>query len=198
MVAAVRAGASLRQTARRFDVSLSTLQTWLQRAHGQRLDRVDWSDRPRGPHQPPRRTPADLEELIVTLRRQLRQDSDLGEYGAEAIHHALLDCGIAEPPVPRTIHHILRRRGLLDARPRIRRPPPPPGWYLPDVADRRAELDSLDMVEGLALEGGVEVQVLTAVSLHGGLAGAWPMTAVTAKTTVETLLEHWRQVGLPD
>jgi putative transposase len=198
MVAAVRAGASLRQTARRFGVSLSTLQAWLQRARGQRLDRVDWSDRPRGPHHPPRRTATDVEELIVILRRQLRQDSDLGEYGAEAIYQALLDRGIPDPPVPRTIHRILRRHGLLDVRLRVRRPPPPRGWYLPDVAAGRAELDSLDMVEGLALEGGIEVQVLTAISLHGGLVGAWPMTAVTAKTAAQTVLEHWREVGLPD
>lgn len=197
MVAAVRAGASLRQTARRFGVSLSTLQHWLQRAAGQRLDRVDWSDRTPGPRCSPQRTTAAVEDLIVDLRHQLRQTSDLGEYGAAAIHRELLARGFADPPVIRTIHRILQRRGLLDGQRRQRRPAPPLGWYLPEVADRRLELDSFDMIEGLALQGGVEVQVLTAISLHGGLAGAWPMTAVTAKTTAETLLEHWRAVGLP-
>jgi len=197
MVAAVRAGASLRVTARRFGVSLSTLQAWLQRARGRRLDRVDWADRPRGPRRPPRRTPAALEDLVVDLRRRLRQTSDLGEFGAEAIHRELLAQGVPDPPAVRTIHRILERRGLLDGQRRPRRPPPPLGWYLPEVAARRVELDSFDMVEGLALEGGVEVQVLTAVSLLGGLVGAWPMASVTAKTAAETLVGHWRQVGLP-
>src|SRR5579871_3978432 len=197
MVAAVRAGASLRQTARQFGVSLSTLQHWVQRASGQRLERVDWSDQTPGPRCSPQRTTAAVEELIVDLRRHLRQTSDLGEYGAAAIHRELLARGLADPPAIRTIHRILQRRGLLDGQRRQRRKAPPAGWYLPEVAARRVELDSFDMVEGLALQGGVEVQVLTAVSLHGGLAGAWPMAAVTAKTTVETLLEHWRHVGLP-
>lgn len=197
MVAAVRAGASLRQTARRFGVSLSTLQHWVQRAAGQRLDRVEWSDRIPGPRRSSQRTSADLEELIVDLRRQLRHTSDLGEYGAAAIHRELLARGFLAPPVIRTIHRILQRRGLLDGQRRQRRPAPPAGWYLPQVAARRLELDSFDMIEGLALAGGVEVQVLTAISLHGGLAGAWPMAAVTAKTTVETLSQHWQQVGLP-
>jgi len=199
MVAAVRAGAPLRPTAERFGVSLSTLQTWVHRAAGQRLDRVDWSDRPCGPRHVPHRTPTEQEELIVDLRRWLRDSSPLGEYGAEAIYHELRRRGIADPPVPRTIHRVLQRRGLLDGRRRQHRPAPPTGWYLPDLARRRAELDSVDVVEGLVIQGGTEVQVLTAVSLHGGLIGAWPCGAsITAKFTAATLLNHWREVGLPD
>lgn len=199
MVAAVRAGASLRSTADRFGVSLSTLQTWVQRAAGKRLDRVDWTDRPRGPRHVPHRTPAEQEDLIVDLRGFLRDTSPLGEYGADAIFHELCNRGVADPPVPRTIHRVLERRGLLDGRRRQRRPPPPTGWYLPDVARRQTELDSVDVVEGLVIEGGTEVQVLTAVSLHGGLVGAWPCAAsITAKITVAALLGHWREVGLPD
>ena len=97
----------------------------------------------------------------------------------------------------RTIGRILARRGALDAGRRIRRPPPPPGWYLPDVAGCRGELDSFDIVEGLALEGGIRLEVLTVVSLHGGLPGSWPQPLVTAKTTVAALLEHWRACGRP-
>lgn len=197
MVAAVRRGQSLRAVARQFHVALATVQYWVRHAAGHRLDRVDFADQSPGPTISPRRTSNTLENLILDLRRQLREDSPLGEFGAEAIHRELQARGIANPPVPRTIHRILQRRGLLDARPRLRRPPPPSGWYLPEVAARRAELDSIDMIEGLALEGGIEVQVLTAISLHGGLAGAWPMPSVTAKTAVETLDRHWRKVGLP-
>ncbi len=191
MVAAVRAGAPLRPTARRFGVSLSTLQQWVRRARGQRLDRVDWSDQAPGPRRSSQRTDAVLEEWIGELRRQLRQTSDLGEYGAAALRREWLDPGFPDPPVTHTIHRILRRRGRLDGPRRQRRPAPPPGWYLTEVAARRVERDRFDRIEGLALEGGAEVQTLTAVSLHGGLA------AVTAQTSVETLLGHGRQVGLP-
>jgi hypothetical protein len=108
----------------------------------------------------------------------------------------------------RTIGRILLRRGALDGRQRVRRPPPPPGWYLPDVAAGKAELDSFDIVEGLVIRssgGGttgkrppVGIEVLNGVSLHGGLVASWPHAGtVTAKSTMAALLEHWRAFGLP-
>jgi hypothetical protein len=60
------------------------------------------------------------------------------------------------------------------------------------VAEQAAELDSFDVVEGLVIEGGSHVEVLTGVALHGGLVAAWPMPAVTAQTALDALLEHWR------
>lgn len=197
MVAAVRQQQSIRSVARRFGVNTSTVVYWVERAKGQRLDRVDWEDRSRAPHHT-RRTEAALEEQVLRLRRQLRQDSDLGAYGAEAIQQALRAEGLADPPSIRTIHRILQRRGALDGRRRVRRPPPPRGWYLPDLAKGRVELDSFDIVEGLALQGGLQVEVLNGLSLHGGLPVSWPVAApVTAKMAVMSLVEPWREVGLP-
>jgi predicted transcriptional regulator len=88
MAAAVRRGHSQHAVARRFGVSLATVQDWLDRARGQRLDRVDWSDRshaPRAPH----RTDRAIEDLVLSPRRELAETSDLGACGAKAIHHAL-------------------------------------------------------------------------------------------------------------
>ena len=59
-------------------------------------------------------------------------------------------------------------------------------------------MDSIDIVEGLAIKDGPYLEVLNAVSLHGGLVGSWPHEgAVTAVWVVEALIEHWRGVGLP-
>ena len=60
MVAAVRRGTPLREVARRHKVALATVQFWVARAAGQRLDRVDWADRPDGPRTPANRSPRDL------------------------------------------------------------------------------------------------------------------------------------------
>jgi hypothetical protein len=68
---------------------------------------------------------------------------------------------------------------------------------LPDVADGRAELDSFDGVEGLVIQGGIPVEVLNGISLHGGLVMSWPHTVITAQFTVAALIVHWRAVGLP-
>jgi hypothetical protein len=193
----VRRGQSLRAVAKQFGVGVATVVYWVQRAKGQRLDRVDWSDRSRAPHQT-RSTATDLEDLVLKTRRELAQ-SDLGASGADAIRQALLDQGVAQVPAVRTINRILGRRGALDSRQRTRRPPPPKGWYLPDVAKVLAELDSIDIVEGLVIKDGPHVEVLNAVSLHGGLTASWPVESpVTSELTVQSLVEHWRAVGLPD
>jgi hypothetical protein len=59
------------------------------------------------------------------------------------------------------------------------------------------ELDSFDIVEGLVIRGGTNVEVLNGMSLHGGLPASWPKGTITAKTVVKALLQHWRRHGLP-
>lgn len=195
MVTAVHRGASLREVAQHFGVAAATVWRWVQRAAQQRLDRVEWTDRPSRPRHT-RRTAAALEDGVLSLRRDLRH-SDLGQFGALAIRQALEARGLETIPCVRTIGRILERRGALDAYRRIRRPPPPRGWYLPEVAAQRAELDSFDTIEGLVIQGGQPVEVLNVISLHGGLVGSYPVGVVSAKIVVEMLLDHWRQFGLP-
>src|SRR5215475_7088804 len=191
MVEAVRQGTSPRQVADRCGVALRTVQRWVARAGEQRLDRVDWSDRPCGLPTPVNRTERQLEDLVLAIRQHLRDTSDLGEFGAAAIRQELLAQGVADPPSIRTIGAILQRRGALDYHRRVRRPPPRPGWYVPAVADGRAELDSFDIVEGRVIQGGTAVEVRNGLSLHGGLAVSWPQSVITANFVVEAVVEHW-------
>jgi len=195
MVAAVRRGASQRSVAIQFGVALRTLQRWFERAKGRRLDRVDWSSRSRAPTRTGR-TKAATEQRVLAIRRWLKDRSALGEYGAAAIRREMEAREIEPCPSIPTIGRILQRRGVLDGRKRTRRPPPQ-GWYLPDVAAKKVELDSFDTIEGLAIRGGPHLAVLTGVSLHGGLVAAWPARSVSAKSTLDALVEHWREVGLP-
>jgi len=194
----VRRGRSLRSVAREFGVALRTVQRWVFRAGSERLDRVVWSDRPRGGSRKKIATSSRMENLILRIRKQLRDESDLGEFGAAAIHRALAERGSKKIPSPRTIGRILLRRGALDGRRRVRRPPPPKGWYLPRVATQQGELDSFDFVEDLRLRGGTPVNILTGIGLHGGLCGAWVRPSWTANFTAKTLIDHWREHGLPD
>lgn len=133
------------------------------------------------------------------MRQALREESVLGEYGPVAIRRELEHRADLPGPLPavRTIARILERRGALDAKRRVRRPAPPAGWYLPDVRHRLVELDSFDVIEGLRLKGGIELDILTGISLHGGAVTAWPTTGVSARLTVASLDEHWRGLGLP-
>lgn len=198
MVALVQAGRSRRSVARAFHVSLATVQLWVARAGDQPLDDVDWSDRTSARRRGPG-IPAALEDLILDLRQELRATSDLGEFGAVAIRRALAERADLIWPVPavRTIGRVLERRGVLDGQRRVRRPAPPAGWYLPDLALRLGELDSFDVVDGLYLEGQPELGILTGISLHGGLPDAWPAFGMRVGQVVPAVVDRWRTEGLP-
>jgi len=195
-VAVVRRGCSQRAAAARYGVALCTVQRWCQRARGQRLDRMDWTDHSSAPRRT-RRTLAAAEQQVLTIRRWLKKHSVLGECGATAIWQEMENRGIKDRPSIRTIGRILLRRGALDSRRRTRRPAPPKGWYLPEVAAERADLDSFDTIEGLAIHGGPHFTVFTGISLHGGLVTASPERQLSAKTVVDLLRAHWKEVGLP-
>lgn len=196
MVLAVRKGASMREAAGLYHFGLATVHYWVKRAGDQSLNHVDWNDRPSAPHRV-QRTDRATEDLVLMIRRELKETSVLGEYGAPAIYRELLDRGRPNPPSIRTIGRVLERWGALDSRRRVRHQPPPTGWYLADVAQGHSELDSFDVVEDLVIEGGTHVDVLNGISLHGGLVASWPDTSIPATKVVDALTEHWRVYGLP-
>jgi hypothetical protein len=183
---------------------MSTVQLWVRRSQDVPLDQlaqIDWADGSHAPRHQAKQTPVDIERRILELRDELARASVLGEYGAVSIHQSLAqDACVPLQTVPSisTINRILGRHGIFDVKRRVRRPPPVSGWYLPQVARRKAEIDETDGVEGLVLEGGPEVYVLNLISLHGGLCASWPTLSVTAALTCACLLAHWRAWGLPD
>ncbi len=196
-MALLREGSSQRAVARRLGVSLRTVQHWAKRARDLDLDQVDWSDHRTWARESARRTPREVEDLILRTRRELREESVLGEFGAQAIRRELLDRQVESVPATRTIGRILERRGALDGRRRIRHQAPQRGWYLRDLAEKRAEMDLVDYVEGLVIQGGIDVVVLNLIALHSGLVASWPRAEKSAQTVREALVEHWRAFGLP-
>ena len=175
---------------------MSTAAYWVARARGKRVDRVQFDSRKTG--RAWNRTPGDMEQRILSVRNVLRKESVLGEYGPDAIGLALQHKQAREPVPSRvTIYRVLVRRGALDGVHRQRRPAPPKGWYLPDLACGRAELDSFDFIEDLKIAGGPLIDVLTSTSLHGALAEAWIMERPSARATLQALVERWRRDGLP-
>lgn len=196
MLKAVRAGESIRQVAERFHVSPSQVQFWVKRCRGKRLDRCDVADVRRGPRAPWNRVPPSVEREVLEVRQRLKVDSILGEYGAPAIHQAMLHAAVVPVPAVATISRILLRRGAVDAVRRQRRPPPPKGWYLPEVARGHAEVDCFDVIVDLKIETGPWFSVLTAIALLGGQVQAWPREQLGSPGVVQCLLAHWRELGM--
>jgi hypothetical protein len=194
MVQLVRQGRSLKAVARQFHVSSATVWLWVERARDQRLDRVPFANRK--PGRAWNRTAAELESNILDVRRALRESSVLGEYGARAIE-AEFKAQQRVVPAPATINRVLARHGVLDRARRLRRPPPPKGWYLPIVAAGRAELDSFDWIEDLKIAAGPLVQVLTGIALWASQPDAWPEEAIRTETVLSRLAGRWQSLGLP-
>ena len=196
MISAVRKGRSFREVARAFQVHPKTVARWVKRAGDGRLNRLDLADRSHRPHAIAK-TDARSERSVLEAREALKK-SDLGEYGPAAIHRELVEQGVSSPPGTVTIWRILQRHGALDGRQRIRRPAPPRGWYLPDVAKGSCDIDSFDIIEDLSIEAGPTVDILTANSVLGRLPGAWPTEAqITARFTLSAIVGHWQTNGLP-
>ena len=199
MVAMVRQGESQRAVARRFGVTLHTVQRWLARADGLGLEAVDWSERSHAAHKIANKTPTDVEQKICALRKELESSAALGFSGAQSIHEALqkLEEQIASPSV-RTIGRILRRKGLLDRPRRIRNAAPPAGWYLSGLVGRSVDLDCFDVIEDLRMDGFGLLQVFTARALWAPLAEAWPAKVASTTFIIEALQAHWKRNGLPE
>jgi hypothetical protein len=68
---------------------------------------------------------------------------------------------------------------------------------LPAVAQRKAELESFDVVEDLRLEGGPLLSVFTGRALWRGDAMAWPLAECVTEDLAACLLAHWGKAGLP-
>lgn len=84
---------SLRETARRLSVSRNTVRKWVRRY--QEFGEVGLQDRSRRPKRSPRRTPPEVEERVLRLRKERG-------WGRRRIAHVL---GLPEG----TVRHILRR-----------------------------------------------------------------------------------------
>jgi hypothetical protein len=175
---------------------VNTVSLWVTRSAGQRLDRFSFADHKRG-RAWNRILPA-LEQHILQTRVHLRLSSVLGEYGADAIDRALHQEPEGKRVSRATINRVLKRHGATDAHGRVRRPAPPKGWYLPEVAAGRAEVDCFDFIEDLKIAGGPLVNVLTGKSLQGALTDAWILAQLSAKDCVSCLLRRWQRDGLPD
>ena len=198
MVMAVRRGKSVRAVARLFHVSPPTVQRWVAKAKGQRLDRASFANASKAPKRVANRTSLEVEQTVLRIRQHLKAESPLGEFGASAIRREMQGRKLTPLPGLRTLNRILERNGALDYRRRLRRPPPPKGWYLPDLGKQQAELDEFDFVQGLAIRGQSDIEVFNVVSLHGGLVGSIPDAPYDTRLTIAAMLQHWREVGLPD
>src|SRR5512146_848866 len=103
VVRAGQPGQKLAPLCREFGITRPTGYLWVQRYEGQGIAGI--AEHSRRPHHSPQRTPAELEQYVIRLRRE-RPD-----WGAPKLQILLQRAGIEL--APRTVHRILVRAGLV-------------------------------------------------------------------------------------
>ena len=102
---AVQEGVNRRELCRRFGISPSTGYALLARHASE--GRAALVPRSRRPHASPTRTPSQLEQAVLALRREHPA------WGGRKIARRLRDQGCGEVPAPSTVTSILHRHGLI-------------------------------------------------------------------------------------
>jgi len=175
-------GRSYREVARAHGVSKSWVGKLVARYRAGGYGAI--APRSRAPKRIPHRTPDELEDEIVALRKELLE---LGvDAGAEPIHHHL-SARHARVPSVSTIWRVLRRRGFITPQPHKR----PRSSWIRFEARLPNECWQSDVTHW-RLAGGTEVEIVNLLDDHSRLAIA---SRVLAVATAPKVLEVFREAG---
>ena len=186
--AVVLEGRSYREVARAHGVSKSWVAKLVGRFREEGYGAIE--PRSRAPKRIPHRTPDELEDEIVALRKEL---VDLGlDAGAQTIHYHL---GRRHDEVPSvsTIWRVLRRRGFVTPQPHKR----PRSSWVRFEARLPNECWQSDVTHW-RLAGGTEVEIVNVIDDHSRLAvGARVLPVATAAKALEVFREAGARWGFP-
>src|SRR6266542_1128147 len=180
--AVVLEGRSCREVGRAYGVSKSWVAKLVGRYREGGYEAI--GPRSRAPNRIPHRTPDELEDQIVALRKELSEQGL--DAGAETIHHHL---GLRRTDVPSvsTIWRVLRRRGFVTPQPHKR---PRSSWvrFEAQLPNQCWQSD----VTHWRLAGGTEAHIVNFLDDHSRLAVA---SEVLASASAPTVLEVFRKAG---
>ena len=190
VLAVIADGLSVRQVAEKVGVSRQSLHAWLARYEAQGLEGL--ADRSRRPRSCPHQMPADVEALVLELRRVHRY------WGPRRIRHELIRRGLVPAgvvPSESAIYRCLVRGGLVEPLGRHRRAERFKRW------ERAApmQLWQLDVVGGFLLADGSHAKALTGVDDHSRFCvSARLMAAERTRAVCDGLAAALRAYGCPE
>lgn len=186
--AVVLEGRSYREVARAHGVSKSLVGKLVARYRAGGYDAI--VPRSKGPHCIPHRTPPEVEDRIVAMRKEL---ADAGfDAGAQTIHYHLRG-EVEAVPSPSTIWRILRRRGFVTPQPHKR----PRSSWIRFEATLPNECWQSD-VTAWRLGCGAEVEIINVLDDYSRLCvAARAVTSATADGVVGVLRAAGARYGFP-
>jgi transposase InsO family protein len=195
ITAVVLEGRSKSQVARDYDVSRYWVHQLVQRYHAE--GETAFEPRSRRPHTSPRAVPAQLEDEIVRLRKELtRQGLDAG---ADTIRTHLTrrtprsTPSTSPAPSVATIWRILTRRGFVTSQPQKR---PKSSWhrFAAEQPNERWQADTTHW----QLADGTPVEILNLLDDHSRLAlASAPRRTITGPDVLHTFQDAFLRWGIP-
>lgn len=180
-------GFTVVDVARRYGVARQTVHEWLRRYAASGLSGLaDGSCRPATcPHQ----TPAQVEARVVEMRR-----AHPG-WGSHLLRHHLEKEQTDPLPSRSSIYRCLVRHGLITPTPRRRRPKDYRRWE----RSRSMELWQMDIMGGVKLADGSELNIITGIDDHSRFCVCARLSPrATAHPVCEALAAAMRRYGVPD
>jgi transposase InsO family protein len=179
-------GATVSEVAARAGVTRQSVHRWLRRYASQGLaGLVDQSTAPAScPHQ----MPAEIEAMIVELRREHPG------WGPRTIGHRLERAGVDPVPGRSSIYRCLVRHGLIEPQARRRKRADYKRWE----RSRSMELWQMDIVGGVLLADGWKASIVSGVDDHSRFCvSAQVVRRATARPVCDALATAMRNHGVP-
>ena len=135
------------------------------------------------------RTSVEIEELVVSTRKQLIEAPHM-ESGAFAIWHTIKADGNVPPSVA-TINRILKRKGLTTRK---------VSYYKSgiDYPESPLNMQIMDLIGPCYISGGQRFYLLTIISNDTRHAGVYPILSKSAADITDCVVEFWKTYTVPD
>ena len=183
----LRDGAAVSEVALRFGVTRQTVHRWLRRYADRGL--AGLADRSPRPDRCPHQMPAEVEALVVGLRRE-----NPG-WGPRTLLFGLEARGVDPLPGRSSVYRCLVRHGLVVPEARKRKRSDYKRWE----RSRAMELWQMDVVGGVMIADGSRASIVTGLDDHSRFAvSAHVVERATSRPTCDALAAAMRAWGVPD
>jgi transposase InsO family protein len=187
VLAVVQDGWKVTEVARHLGVSRQSVHNWVARYRAGGLAAL--ADRSHRPATCPHQTTPELEALICEIRRKHPG------WGSIRIEDELKKKGIAGVPSDSSIYRCLKRHHLIELRRRKRRRDKFRRWE----RERPMELWQMDVMNGVLLDDGTELKIVTGIDDHSRFCVAADLVRRAISRSVCEVLSHaMKTYGVPD
>lgn len=187
VMAVVQDGWKITEVAERLGVSRQSVHNWIARYQQGGLPAL--ADRSHKPHSCAHQIPPEIEAAICEIRRRHPA------WGPKRIEHELARNGFEPMPSEASIYRCLKRHNLIELRRRRKRRAEFRRWQ----RERPMQLWQMDITQGVLLDDGSELKVVTGIDDHSRFCvAAGIVTRATGRAVCEVFQVAMTRYGVPD